>query len=253
MTTALLSPEETQRLKWQRRWGRLAFAAVGPGCVFTMRVIRGNRLEGAEQVRQVYRAALASGRPTFVCANHLTMVDSGFLHWALAPLPEYLMHYERLGWNVPAVEHFHSNPLLRLLLYLGKTVPINRSGDDAHRKQVMEKLRWLASHGEVVVLFPEGTRSRTGRIDPSTVTYGIGQLLKDLERPQVVCCYLRGRRQEGATGVPPWGDTVEIRAELLEPTTTETGLRATRDLSRQVIQKLKAMEDAWLAQRGTNP
>jgi len=247
------SPEQLRHLRLQRLLGRLAFAAVGPGCVFTMRVIRNNRLEGVEEARRVYRAALATGRPTIICSNHLTMVDSGYLHWALAPLSEYLLHYERFSWNVAALEHFSKNPFLKSLVFLAKTVPIDRGGDEAHRKAVLGTMQWLVSNGEVLTLFPEGTRSRTGRIDPASVTYGIGQLLKDLDRPQVLCAYLRGRRQEGASGVPPWGDTVDLKVELLEPTTTQTGLRAVRDLSRQVIDKLKAMEDAYLAQRGTEP
>ncbi len=253
MTPGPPSAAERRHLRLQRLLGWAAFAAVGPGCVFTMRVIRNNRLEGIEEARRVYRAALATGRPTLVCANHLTMADSGFLHWALAPLPEYLVRYRRFSWNVAAVEHFRKNPFLNALVFLAKTVPLDRGGDEAHRKAVVARLQWLVSRGEVLTLFPEGTRSRSGRIDPAAVTYGVGQILKDLDRPQVLCAYLRGRRQEAASGVPAWGDTLDLKVELLEPTTTETGLRAVRDLSRQVIHQLKAMEDAWLAQRGMNP
>jgi 1-acyl-sn-glycerol-3-phosphate acyltransferase len=180
------------------------------------------------------------------------MVDSAYLHWSLESMGGYLRHFDRFSWNVPAIEHFISNPFLRAIVYLGKCVPINRGGDDVHRKAVMEKLKWLVQQGEVVTLFPEGSRSRTGRIDPSTVTYGIGQLLTGLERPQVLCAYLRGRHQERESGVPPWGDTLDLSVELLEPATTQTGLRAWRDLSKQVIEKLKSLEDAWFTQRGTN-
>lgn len=246
----MITPAQQRHLRWQRRLGWVAFAAVGAGCVFTMRVIRNNKLEGIEEARRVYRAALATGRPTIVCANHLTMVDSGFLHWALASLPDYLLHYERLSWNVAALEHFDKNPFLKSLVFLAKTVPIDRGGDDEHRKGVIEQLRWLVSRGEVLTIFPEGTRSRAGRIDPNAVTYGIGQILQGLDRPQVLCAYLRGRKQRAATGVPAWGDTLDLRLELIEPATAQTGLRGVRDLSRQVIGKLKAMEDAWLAQRG---
>ena len=116
--------------------------------------------------------------------------------------------------------------------------------------QVLNKLRWLLQQGEVCTLFPEGQRSRTGRIDPATVTYGVGQILRDLERPQVLCAYLRGSRQEHESGVPAYGDVVHLKVEVLEPVTTEQGLRATRDLSRQVINKLKTMEDEFLARQG---
>jgi hypothetical protein len=247
-----LAIRESRSLTAQKVLGWLTFAAVGPGSIFTMRVIRNNRVAGMPRARQLYRDLLANGRPTLICANHLTMVDSAYLHWSLSSMFGYLANFRRFSWNVPAIEHFNRNPFLRAICYLGKTVPIDRGGDDAHRKAVMEKLKWLVEQGEVVTLFPEGSRSRTGRIDDSNLQYGIGQLLVGLNRPQVLCAYLRGLRQGAATGVPPWGDVVDIDVDVLEPSTTQTGMRAWRDLSRQVIDKLKSLEDAWFARRGTN-
>jgi hypothetical protein len=226
--------------------GWATLSVVGPGSVFAMRVVRNNRVDGVAEARRVYQQALASGRPTIVCANHLTMVDSAFLHWALAPVPEYFLHYRRFSWNVAALEHFDRNLFLKTIVFLAKTVPIDRS-DDGQGRAVLEKIRWLVSRGEVLTLFPEGARSRTGRIDPASVTYGVGQILKDLDHPQVLCAYLRGRRQQAMSAIPAWGDTIDLKVELIEPSTQQTGLRAARDLSRQVIGKLKAMEDAWLA------
>ena len=175
------------------------------------------------------------------------MVDSAFLHWSLAPIPEYLLHFQRFSWNVAALEHFDRNPFLKTIVFLAKTVPIDR-GDEAHRKAVLDKIRWLVSRGEVLTLFPEGARSRSGLIDPTSVTYGVGQILKDLDRPLVLCAYLRGHKQVSMSAVPAYGDTLDLRVEILEPTTQQTGLRAARDLSRQVIAKLKSMEEAWLAE-----
>jgi hypothetical protein len=48
------------------------------------------------------------------------------------------------------------------------------------------------------------------------------------------------------SSVPHYADTVHIEMEILEPRTTQQGLRAVRDLSRQVILKLKEMEDRRL-------
>ncbi len=243
---AQLDSAAARALRVQRAIGWTLFPLVGLGSVLTMRVLRNNRIEGVPRARRVYREALATGRPLLICANHLTMVDSAYLSWALAPLAEYLVWFRRFPWNVAALEHFERNAALGAIVYLGKVVPLDRGGDDAHRRQVVEKLRWLLSRGEVLMLFPEGSRSRTGRIDPASVTYGVGQILAGLDRPLVLCAYLRGRRQQGATGVPAWGDTLDLTVELLEPASTERGLRGARDLSRQVIGRLKAMEDAWL-------
>ncbi len=233
-------------LRFQRIVGWATFAIVGPCSVFVMRVLRNNRIEGVEEARRIYAEALKSGRPTLICANHLTMVDSAYLHWAFAPLWEYFFHFERFSWNVAAIEHLNRNFWLKPIVFLGKTVPINRGGEDAHRKAVLNKIRWLVSRGEVCTLFPEGTRSRTGRIDPPNVTYGIGQILKDLDRPQVLCAYLRGRRQQVMSSVPLYADTLKLEVQVIEPKTDLEGMRAARDLSHQVINKLKAMEDERL-------
>jgi 1-acyl-sn-glycerol-3-phosphate acyltransferase len=247
MDSNALTPYDRSSLRWQTLLGWLAFPIVGPGSVTVARWLNGNRVEGLEAARSLYRAARASGRPTIVCANHLTMVDSVYLHYALAPLRDYLRDFTRFSWNVPAVENYCKNPFLRLLVYLGKTIPIDREGDDAHRKGVIEKIKYLVANGDVCTLFPEGQRSRTGRVDTTNVTYGIGQILRDLDKPQVICAYLRGERQDSFSALPERGDILHLSVELLEPKTRETGLRATRDLSRQVIQKLKQMEDAFFA------
>ncbi len=237
-----LSPSEKRSLRRQSLAGRAFFALVGPASVFTMRVLRGNRLSGVAEARRKYREALASGRPTLVCANHLTLVDSAYIHHGLASLFDYLADFRRFAWNIPARENFSKSFFLRTVTYLGKCIPIDRDGDAAHHKSVLDKIRWLVNTGDVVTLFPEGGRSRTGRIEPDAVTYGIGQILRELDRPQVVCVYLRGERQETWSDLPAKGDTLHLHVELLEPRTSEKGLRAARDLSRQVILTLQAME-----------
>jgi 1-acyl-sn-glycerol-3-phosphate acyltransferase len=246
MASIAISPWARLSLVFQRLLGWLFFVLVGPCSVFTMRILRNNRLEGVAEVRRRYKEALATGKPTLIVANHLTMVDSAYLQWALCPLWEYLFSYRKFPWNVAAVEHLKSRPPLLVICYLGKVLPIDRDGTEEHRKGVLDKLRWLLERGEVAMLFPEGTRSRTGRIDVENTTYGVGQILKDIENPQVLCAYIRGKRQEQMSSVPHKHDTVHIELELFEPRTTQQGLRAVRDLSRQVIVKLKEMEDRRL-------
>lgn len=248
-------PSEHDRaaLRRQTRLGWLAFPLVGPAALFYMRVLRGYRVAGMGAARRVYREALAAGRPTIVCANHLTMYDSVYLHHGLAPLIDYWRDFRRFAWNLPAVENFTHSTFLRTLVYLGKCIPIDRKGDAAHHDWVLALVRHLVSQGDICTIFPEGGRSRTGRVDPDNVTYGIGHILRDLDRPLVVCAYLRGERQETWGEVPVWGDTLHLSVELLEPTTQHSGLRASRDLSRQVATRLKAMEDAHFSRMMSKP
>lgn len=242
-----LPAEEAASLRRQSQVGRAAFTIVGPGAVFYMRVLRGHRIEGMAAARRVYREAFDTRRPVLVCANHLTMVDSIYLHHAFASVFDYLRDFRLFSWNVPAIENFHRNVLLRTITYVGKSIPIDRQGDAAHLKKVLDKIKHVVSHGDVCTLFPEGGRSRTGRVEPDRVTYGVGNVLKDLDRPIVLCAYLRGERQVTWSGVPERGDTLHLYVEPIEPKTDATGVRASRELARQVIEKLKAMEDAHFA------
>lgn len=249
MSRAPLPVVERISLRAQALLGWAAFAFVGPIAVSYLRIVRGHRLVGVAEARRTYAQALSTGRPTLVCANHLTMIDSVVLHHALAPLRDYLVDFRRFAWNLPAVENFTRSSFLRAVVYLGKCIPVDRAGDAEHHRRVLDAVAHLVTHGEVCTIFPEGGRSRTGRVEPASVTYGVGHLLRDLERPLVVCVYLRGEHQATWGSVPERGDTLHISAETIEPTTKESGLRASRDLARQVIGKLASMEEAHFASR----
>ncbi|MBI2892236.1 MAG: 1-acyl-sn-glycerol-3-phosphate acyltransferase [Deltaproteobacteria bacterium] len=253
MDEAPLSAEDRAALLRQARLGWLAFPIVGPGAVLYMRCLRGHRIVGMPAARRTYREALARGRPTLVCANHLTMYDSIYLHHGLAPLTDYFFDFRRFAWNLPAVENFTSSLFLRSLVFLSKCIPIDRKGDAAHHERVLAQVRHVVREGHVCTIFPEGGRSRTGRVEPDNVTYGIGHILRALERPQVLCAYLRGERQRTWGEVPAWGDTLHLSVQLMEPTTGHTGLRAARDLARQVIGTIKALEDAHFSRMMAKP
>lgn len=177
------------------------------------------------------------------------MVDSFYLQWALCSPLDTMLRFRLFAWNVPAVENFKRSAPISLLTYLAKTVPIDRAGTPEHHRAVIGKLGHLLREGELVTIFPEAGRSRTGRIEPAEVAYGVGQLLRDVPDALVVCAYLRGDGQETWGPQPAKGDTLEVDLETLEPRTSARGLRASRDLSRQIIAKLKEMEDGYFARR----
>jgi 1-acyl-sn-glycerol-3-phosphate acyltransferase len=175
------------------------------------------------------------------------MVDSMIIHHALCSVVRMFVDFRLSSWNVPAIENFKKSWILRLYTFLGKTIPIDRAGSPEHHRNVLDKLRHLVARGQICTLFPEGGRSRTGTIQIDQVTYGVGQILKDQVNPLVVCVYVRGNTQRNYSYYPARGDRIYVDAQIFEPTTPATGLRAARDLSRQVIAKLKEMEDHRLA------
>jgi 1-acyl-sn-glycerol-3-phosphate acyltransferase len=243
------SRREVAALELQKLLGWLAFPWVSSTAIFYLRVVRGNRVKNLAEVRRRFRDIARTERPIMICANHLTMVDSFFVHWALASPFAYFRRYRLFAWNVPATENFQRGVLLRLMSYLGKTVPIDRAGTPSHHKAVLGKLAHLLRHGDLVTIFPEAGRSRTGRVEVEQVAYGVGRILRDVPDALVVCVYQRGERQETWGFQPERGDELHVELEVLEPKTEHRGLRASRDLSLQVIGRIKAMEERYFAGR----
>ncbi|HSD67878.1 MAG TPA: hypothetical protein VLF95_14315, partial [Vicinamibacteria bacterium] len=103
--------------------------------------------------------------------------------------------------------------------------------------------------GEAVLMFPEGGRSRTGRVDAGATADGVGRLVKDVEGCRVLCVYLRGDGQATWSNLPSAGETFTITTRLVEPTTRKAGLRASRDLATQIVGHLVEMEREYLARR----
>jgi len=228
----------------QRAVGRALAPIWVPAVVVVMRWGLGWRLEGAEAVRREYRALWSDGEgPVLVCANHLTLVDSALVAWALGSPAWYLARYAALPWNVPERRNFAESLRSRVLVYLMKCVPVTRGGDRAEVAAVLGRLAYLLSRGETLLLFPEGGRSRSGRVEEESVTYGVGRLQGEVPACRVLCVYVRGEHQDTFSDLPRRGERFRVRCATLRPVSAEMGLRRARDVSRQVIRTLARLEE----------
>lgn len=242
------------RLKrhFQRRISWLIFPVLAPVIIFILRYIRKNRIEDHKKIRMLFKRIAGETKiPTLICANHLTKVDSVYIHHAFASIPYYWSHFRLFSWNIPAKENFWTNPLDRLVTYLGKCIPIVRTGSSEHHKEVLNTLRYLMLKGELCTVFPEGGRSESGRIDVENVRYGVGNILNGLADYRVICVYMRAQTQEGLSDMPPKGDSMYFDFKVITPQSVAKGHRAERDIARTIINKLKEMEDRYFA-RTTN-
>ena len=91
------------------------------------------------------------------------------------------------------------------------------------------------------MVFPEGGRSRSGRVDVTSAAWGVGRVVRSAGC-RVLCVYLRGDAQVGHTDLPIRGDTIRARLALLEPKTDHAGLRGSRELARQILGRLAELE-----------
>ncbi|MDH5655946.1 MAG: 1-acyl-sn-glycerol-3-phosphate acyltransferase, partial [Spirochaetia bacterium] len=193
------------------------------------------------------RELMKDKRPLMICSNHLTFIDSVIIIIATNTVMGFLRSFRTLTWNIPALEHYRGSLFLKVFAWLGKCIPIDRSGSQEHLNTVLEKMRWLLYHHNPVTIFPEGRRSRTGRVDRDSATYGVGNILKDLENPRVLCIYLRGDHQEEYSKFPVKGETFYLKMEVIEPVSESKGLRASRDLSMQIVDKIVSMEEEYFS------
>lgn len=208
------------------------------------------RIKDRRELRRRFRTEIReTAGPVMVCANHLTMVDSMLILWALAPVWWYLLHFHRVPWNVPERRNFAHRFWPRIGAYLAKCIPVIRGGDRTQVSLVLKKLRHLLIHRHTVLMFPEGGRSRTGRVSSTNPALGTGRLIKDLPKARVLCVYLRGDHQEQHSNLPINGERFHCEISWLEPHSEHKGLRGSVEISGQIMHRILEMEERYFDDR----
>lgn len=245
------APFRTRAVLALQRWvGRLLGVVWLPLAGLLLRYLLGYRIRDVADLRRRYRRlARSEDRGVLLCVNHLTMIDSAVAAWALGGSWWYVLHYSSFPWNLPERNNFAFNRFFRAAAWIAKCIPVVRGGNRERVSATMERVRYLLSRGETVLVFPEGGRSRSGRVEPDSVTYGVGRLLTAVPGCRTICVYLRGEGQESWSTIPRRGETFDVRFEVVDPDSSETGLRRARDLSRAIIDKLAEMEERHFARR----
>jgi 1-acyl-sn-glycerol-3-phosphate acyltransferase len=185
--------------------------------------------------------------PMLLCSNHLTLIDSIVQGVILNSLLRYLTHISALPWNLPERKNYEKSLAWRLTCYLGRCIGVTRGAASAEGRRSQEKMRYVLKRGDIISIFPEGTRSRNGRVEDVDFSYGSGQLLRMVPESTVLCVYMRGLKSGGFADFPATGERFFLDMEVIEVRSDKKGLRQTRDFSRQIIAQLKAMEDRFFA------
>ena len=217
----------------------------------TLRFVAGYSIEGAEGTRREYQRIRGEERagPLLICANHLTLIDSFLIAWALGSPWWYLVHYASLPWNVPERRNFAVSLRQRIAMYVMKSLPITRGGNRGDVARVLSEIAYVLSRGDVCLLFPEAGRSRTGRVDVEAATPGVGRIVRSLPGCRVLCVYLRGRSQRTYSDYPVRGERFDAALSVIEPKSEHEGLRGSRELSRQILFELATLEQRYLDAR----
>lgn len=234
----------------QREIGRLLAPFWVPVVVVILRFFLGYKIEGVDEIRAKYRRIRSeSSGPLLICANHLTLIDSFLVAWALAPTWRYVLHYDELPWNTPERANFASNIWERLASYILKCIPITRGGARSEVASVLDRVARLSLHGETALIFPEGGRSRTGRVEVKRAAWGVGRIVGALPACRVVCVYLRARGQETWSTVPARGSILDVELAIIQPKSDFRGVRRSRDFARQIVAELAIMDGKYFDDR----
>lgn len=231
--------------------GQIAVVLTASLCFLFVRLM-GYRIRDLKRIRnEVKRMYRAYDGPWIVCPNHLTMIDSLVISYGMLSLADHILHFRRVLWNLPERKNFQRDPFLALLCYLAKCLPVDRGGSREGLQRLLEKCCRVLDWGQALLVFPEGGRSRTARINQENFSYGVGRFLDEKSRCRVMLVYLRGDGQQAFGSIPRFGEHFTMTVEVFDPGVVDAGgLRRQREYARRIVERLAGMEDEYFAGRG---
>jgi 1-acyl-sn-glycerol-3-phosphate acyltransferase len=231
--------------------GRLAVFVTVPLIFLTIRLC-GYRIRDLQKVRaEVARLQREHKGPWLICPNHLTMIDSVLISYGMLSLADHLLHFRRVAWNLPERDNFQTNLVLTVMCYLCKCLPVNRGGSREDLQRVLEECILLLGDRQSLLVFPEGGRSRTGRVDRENYSYGVGRFVEECPQARVLLVYLRGDGQQEYGNLPRFGEHFTMQVEAFDPSREEgSGLRVQREYARRIVARLADLEDKYFVSPG---
>ena len=193
-----LTPEDLSALR--RQW-RLSRALAVPISLFVTAVARlyfGYRLGGdASRLRaEIWRKLDGHDGPVIWAANHLTLIDSFLVYWALFPLSR-AFEDRRIPWSTPEYTNYYrlggpwQSACIRGFLYLCRCIPFLRAGEDATaeswRQKAFEKCAHILREGGAVFVYPEAGRARSGWLEARRPKDFLGRLALEVPNAKFLC------------------------------------------------------------------
>lgn len=119
---------------------------------------------------------LPTDRPLIIVPNHQSMHDIPPIIWFMRKWQPKFVSKSELGKGIPSVSYN---------LRHGGSVLINRKDSRQSLNEIAKLGRYIEEHNRSAVIFPEGTRSRTGHPKPFKST-GLKLLMKNAPSALVV-------------------------------------------------------------------
>ncbi len=242
-----LSRFERWQLEIQRAAAWAAFFLLGP--IMNFLVWKTFRLTVPQlaKLRSDFQQAVMAGQgPVLVCSNHLTLVDSVIEAVFFNSCFGYWWRFSQLPWNVPEKKNVTRSWMWQIVCFLGKCIPVERHTAGPKAKKSLAKMLYILKRGDLLSIFPEGKRSRSGNVEQTDFSYGTGQLLQYLPNARVLCVYLRATKGPSFGDFPQKGEEFYFQMSIIQPCSTLEGRKRIKDLSGQIIAQLVQMEQEFL-------
>lgn len=233
------------RISLQRTIGFITLIPFCYGIIFIFKFVMGYKIENVKEIRAEFKKIIQENKPLVICANHLTFIDSCLILWALAPNYWYQFNYKYFSWNLPAGDFFGKKFRYRVVAFLSKCIFIHRDASSDHHNEILNICKNLLLKGEIVTIFPEGKRSRSGTFDTNKLTYGVGKIITGVPECRVLCVYVRGDKQETFSNYPLKNSTFHMKLKCFTPVITAQGREAYGQIVGQIAQTIKAQENEY--------
>jgi len=173
--------------------------------------------------------------PCVIVANHQSLVDIVAL---LAFLQDHQLRFaakQELGKWFPGVSQ-----ALRLLRH----ALIPRSGNVSRGLRELKRLGRMAKHGVTPVIFPEGTRSRTGELRPFN-TGAVRLIQTEASLPIVAVAVHGGYRLAHMTDIVDNIGSSRYRARIVKVLPPPTGRGGVQERLRECRAAIEEQVEAW--------
>jgi len=165
---------------------------------------------------------IPANRTLIIVANHQSAYDVPPVIWGFRKYhPKFISKIE-LGKHIPSISYN---------LRYGGSVIIDRKSGSQSIKEIYKLGQWIAERHYSACLFPEGTRTKTGRVNKFHPA-GFKALLRTAPGALVVPFVIDGNYQLQPKGLFPMRFGVRIRYTALEP--IEPGNTPTEELLEKI-------------------
>jgi len=152
---------------------------------------------------------IVADRPVLFVANHLSVIDSWMIGSALAH--HWLREFRWLPWQLADKRNYFDTTLKSAFFWTHMCLAMDRQADTAQKWATMEQCAALLRSGRRMLVFPEGTRSRTGLLAPK-LKPGAAAVAKTVPGCVVLPVYHRGIEEILPVGTswPRFGVPVDV-------------------------------------------